>query len=195
MKKTFIPALTLALFVISSCTSIPKSSVKLSEEIMKESKEMHKLNIALIKQLFEERRNAVNSFINNKYLPKVVSNYKKLLPEDLDYKEQLPKIIENIVPVLLRKKDSLQSLLEKQENEFISVLSDNYTDYSRATYVLHDLITSGAKLQEEQRQTLNSIKNLTGQEINVDKIQQSIEGFYKNINTKLNQMVSPKSNK
>ena len=89
----------------------------------------------------------------------------------------------------------MQTLLEKQENEFISVLSDNYTDYSRATYVLHDLITSGAKLQEEQRQTLNSIKNLTGQEINVDKIQQSIEGFYKNIDNKLNQMVSPKSNK
>ena len=64
MKKTFTLALTLALFVISSCTSIPKSSVKLSEEIMKESQEMHKLNIALIKQLFEERRNAVNSFIN-----------------------------------------------------------------------------------------------------------------------------------
>ncbi|WP_435263997.1 hypothetical protein [Tenacibaculum sp. nBUS_03] len=169
----------------SSCVSIPKSSVQLSEEIRKETEEMHKLNITLVQQLFEERRNTINNFIHNKYVPKVVDNYRKLLPEELDYKEQLPSVIKNIIPVILRKKDSLQSLLENQQNQIIGNLNANYEDYNRASYVLHDLITSASKLEAEKRKTMQSIQNLTGQEIDVDKIEKSIVNFHHTIEQNL----------
>ena len=72
---------------------------------------MHQLNIALVNKLFEERKLVINSFITNQYTPSLIKKYENLLPDSLNYKEALPNIIKSIIPVINRKKDSLQNVL------------------------------------------------------------------------------------
>lgn len=51
----------------TACVSISQSTATLTQEVIKEADDMHQLNIALVNQLFEERKLVINSFITSQY--------------------------------------------------------------------------------------------------------------------------------
>ena len=137
---------------------------------------MHTLNIALINQLFEERKDRLNSFITDTYTPALVENYQKMIPDSVNYKEQLPNILKSIIPVINRKKDSLQGLLDTQQQEIITSLNTNYITYTQATTSLQNLIDATIKVTETEENAVAKIQKLTGtSNIDFKKIEQNIE--------------------
>ncbi len=160
-----------------SCATIPSSTVTLTQEVIKEADEMHQLNIVLVNQLFEERKQVINSFITNQYTPAIIANYEKLLPDSLDYKKQLPKIMKSIIPVINRKKDSLQDVLSTQQQQIITGLNANYLTYSKASTSLQNLINSAVKLKTAESDALSSIQSLTGDSVDVKKVENSIDSL------------------
>ena len=177
--KTHKPILSLLFVTILfySCASIPTSTSTLTQEVIKEADDMHQLNIALINQLFEERQRRLNDFITNSYTPALVEKYKSLLPDSLNYKEELPNIMKSIIPVINRKKDSLQGLLDVQRQNVIDQLSTNYTTYTKATVALQNLVDSAVKLKTAENSTITAIQSLTGNKINVKAIENSIDSL------------------
>ena len=137
---------------------------------------MHTLNIALVNQLFEERRDRLNNFITETYTPALIENYQKILPDSINYKEQLPNILKSIIPVINRKKDSLQGVLDTQKEEIITSLNTNYITYTQATTSLQNLIDSTVKLNDTENNAVASIQKLTGTtNIDFKKIEQNID--------------------
>lgn len=180
MKKT--PSLLLLPLLIAllmaSCASLPASTATLTREVIKVSNDRYTLNIALINQLFEERKDRLNTFINDYYTPKVVENYQKLLPDSLNYKEALPQIVQSIIPVISRKKDSLQGVLDQQKNALLAQMNKDYQDFTQAATSLQNLIDSSVSLQAQEKSTLASIEQLTGiKEIDVQKIENTFDQF------------------
>ena len=153
----FLLALTLV-----TCASIPSSTSTLTKQVISEADQMHQLNIALVQQLFDERQQQVNSFITNTYTPAILANYEKILPDSLDYKTELPNILKSIVPVINRKRDSIQGILDQQEATIIKNLTDNYTNYTQSTDALQDLIDSAVKLKSTESDVLSAIERFTG---------------------------------
>ena len=160
-----------------SCASIPNSTVTLTKGVISEGDNMHKLNIALVNQLFNERRERLNSFITNKYTPAIIERYQKLLPETLDYKKELPNIVKSIIPVINRKKDSLQNLLNQQRQKIITSLNTNFISYTKATSSLQDLINSAVKLKTTEDNVMSAINNLTGDKLDLKKVSSSIDNM------------------
>jgi len=176
IKKKIVVLLT-GSFLVFSCVSIPVSTVALTKEVIKEANDMHQLNITLVHKLFAERRARINLFITTHYTPSIIKNYEKLLPDTLNYKKELSNIIESIIPVITRKKDSLQGLLHKQEQKIIADLNSNYISYQRATVSLQNIINAVAKLETAENEALASIKNLTGGSLDIKKIETKIDGL------------------
>ena len=177
MKKQTLIIGCLASLLCFACASIPSSTVTLTQEVIKEADEMHQLNITLVNQLFEERKHVINSFITNQYTPSIIKNYEKLLPDSLDYKAALPKIMESIIPVINRKKDSLQNVLSAEQERIITSLNDNYLNYTKATTSLQNLINSAVKIKTAESDAIASIQSLTGDKLDVKKVENTIDSL------------------
>ena len=173
-KKTLLLVIT-AFFL--SCASIPNSTSKLTKAVIDEGDSMHQLNISLVNQLFNERRQRLNSFITNKYTPAIIKKYRNLLPQDIDYKKELPNIIEAIIPVINRKRDSLQDLLLKQQQKIVSGLNTNFISYSKATSSLQNLINSAVKIENAEESALSEINQLTGNKLNFKQIESKLDSL------------------
>ncbi|TDQ29744.1 hypothetical protein [Tenacibaculum caenipelagi] len=171
MKHFYI---VICAFLFFSCASVPSSTATLTKEIIQESDNMHQLNISLINQLFEERKERINSFIDNKYTPALLKNYEKLLPDSLDYKKELPNILNSIIPVISHKKDSLQNVLYLQKQDVLNQLANNYTNYNKATTSLQNLINSLVKIKTTESDALLAIDKLTGDKVNFKKVENTI---------------------
>ncbi|WP_430412572.1 hypothetical protein [Kordia sp.] len=194
MKLLIKSILTVAIFIgVVSCASIPASTATLSQEVIAEADAMHKLNIALVNQLFDERKQKVNDFINNEYIPTFVKNFEAKIPANVDVKAQLPNILKSVMPVISRKRDSLQNLLDVQRNDMVNSLNASYSNYQRATSTLQNLITSAVKLKQSEANTLAQIQSLTNTNINVGEIQSHLDNLLVKTGNGFNKLLNVKS--
>ncbi|ARV15717.1 hypothetical protein [Polaribacter sp. SA4-12] len=175
MYKNTLLLIATALFL--SCASIPNATATLSKNVIDEGDAMHQLNISLVNQLFNEKRARLNTFITNKYTPAIIKKYQNLLPQDLDYKKELPNIIEAIIPVINRKRDSLQDLLLNQQQKIVSGLNTNFISYSKATSSLQNLINSAVKEKNAEQTALAEINQLTGNKLNFRQIENKLDSL------------------
>jgi len=177
-------------FFLFSCASIPSSTVTLTKEVIKEADNMHQLNVSLVDRLFDERKEKINLFIENKYTPTLLKNFEGLLPDSLDYKKELPNILNSIVPIINRKKDSLQSVLDLQRQDILNQLNSNYSDYNKATTSLQNLINSVVKVKTTESDALSAIDQLTGDRINIKKVENTINQSIDKTGNTLNKLIT-----
>ena len=175
MYKNTLLLIVTTLFL--SCASIPNATSILTKDVIDEGDAMHQLNISLVNQLFNEKRARLNTFITNKYTPTIIKKYQNLLPQDLDYKKELPNIIEAIIPVINRKRDSLQDLLLNQQQKIVSGLNTNFISYSKATSSLQNLINSAVKEKNAEQAALAEINQLTGNKLNFKQIENKLDSL------------------
>ncbi|MFK7747895.1 MAG: hypothetical protein AB8B65_05880 [Kordia sp.] len=178
MKFIIKSILTLGVFIgVVSCASIPASTATLSQEVISEANSMHQLNIALVNKLFEERKDKVDAFMNNQYIPTYVTKLQANMPSGVDVNAELPNILKSVMPVINRKRDSLHGLLETQRDRMVTSLNTNFAEYQQATTTLQNLISSAVKLKQSEQQTLAQIQSLTNTNINVGKIQNHLDSL------------------
>ncbi|NVK08732.1 MAG: hypothetical protein HWD89_06730 [Tenacibaculum sp.] len=187
MKYFYVSVFSFFLF---SCASIPSSTVTLTKEVIKEADNMHQLNVSLVNRLFDERKEKINLFIENKYTPTLLKKFEGLLPDSLDYKKELPNILNSIVPIINRKKDSLQSVLDLQRQDILNQLNSNYSDYSKATTSLQNLINSVVKVKTTESDALSAIDQLTGDRINIKKVENTINQSIDKTGNTLNKLIT-----
>ncbi|MFD0964487.1 hypothetical protein [Pseudofulvibacter geojedonensis] len=169
--------IALSIIVLSSCASIPSSTTTLTQEVLKESSGMHSLNISLINQLYANRKEQVNNFITNTYTPALLDNFSKNLPDSLNYKEELPHILKSIIPIINKKKDSMQSVLDAEQNQLIAQLNKNYNNFSTAGTSLQNLINSAVKLKSEEKTAISAVQSLTKNTINISNIENKLDSL------------------
>lgn len=187
MKYFYVSVFSFFLF---SCASIPSSTVTLTKEVIKKADNMHQLNVSLVNKLFDERKEKINLFIENKYTPTLLKKFEGLLPDSLDYKKELPNILNSIVPIINRKKDSLQSVLDSQRQDILNQLNSNYSDYSKATTSLQNLINSAVKIKTTESDALSAINQLTGDKINIKKVENTINQSIDKTGNALNKLIT-----
>jgi len=177
MKNIFFYSSILILFLFNSCASIPASTTTLTQEILKQADDMNTLNVSLINQLYASRKEQVNSFITNQYTPALLDNFSKNLPDSLDYKKELPNILTSIVPIINRKKDSIQTILDTEQEQLISQINTNYTAFNTAGTSLQNLIDSAVKLKTEEKSAMTAVQNLTNGNVNVSNAETKLDSL------------------
>lgn len=176
--------------LLVSCASIPASTTTLTREVIKESDDMHQLNIALVNKLFGERKERIDLFIKNVYTPEVIKNYEKLLPNTVNYKDEMPNIIKSIIPVINKRKDSLQAILSQQKQQILNDLNTNYKTFQTATTSLQNLIESVVKIKSVENKALHSIEKLTGTSLDAQKVKTTIDKLLNETAPTINKLVN-----
>jgi hypothetical protein len=177
MTRVKIYSVLLIAISLSACASIPASTSTLTQELLKESKAMHTLNISLINQLYSNRKEQVNSFITNTYTPALLDNFSKKLPDSVDYKKELPNILNSLIPIINKKKDSIQNALNIEQEQIITQLNTNYATYNTAGASLQNLIDSAIKLKTTEKSVISSVQNLTNQSVNVKSLETKLDSL------------------
>lgn len=190
MYKNIISLVIIVCFL--SCASLPNATSSLSKNVIDEGDAMHQLNISLVNQLFDEKRERLNTFITNKYTPAIIKKYQSLLPQNVDYKEELPNIIGAIIPVINRKRDSLQDLLLKQQQQIVTNLNTNFISYAKATASLQNLINSAVKVKNAEENALSGINQLTGSKINFKQIEGKLDSILNKTGLGMNKLLKVK---
>lgn len=178
------------LVLIYSCASLPSASTTLTQEVINEANNMHSLNKSLIQRLFNEKKQQVSFFIEKTYTPAIITKYEALLPDTINYKKELPNIVQSIIPVIMRKKDSLINIIDSEEQKTLSQLDASYYEYSKATNSLQNLINSAVKIKTTEENVLKTVDELTGNKINFKKIESNLDSiltksstFFSKLNT------------
>lgn len=165
------------LVLIYSCASLPSASTTLTQEVINEANNMHSLNKSLIQRLFNEKKQQVSFFIEKTYTPAIITKYEALLPDTINYKKELPNIVQSIIPVIMRKKDSLINIIDSEEQKTLSQLDASYYEYSKATNSLQNLINSAVKIKTTEENVLKTVDKLTGNKINFKKIESNLDSI------------------
>ncbi|WP_299108770.1 hypothetical protein [uncultured Tenacibaculum sp.] len=187
LKNIFFIAFFIILY---SCASLPSASTTLTQEVIDEASDMHSLNKSLIQRIFTEKKKQVSFFIEKTYTPTLIKKYEALLPDTLNYKKELPNIIQGIVPVIMQKKDSLLTIIDNQEQKLMKQLDDSYNEYSKAASSLQNLVNSAVKVKTTEENVLKTVDKLTGNKINFQKIESNLDSilaksstFFSKLNT------------
>ena len=177
MRTLKIIGYLIGCYFIHACSSIPASTSTLTEEILKQADDMHTLNIALVNQLYNNRKEQVNTFITNQYTPKLLSNFESKLPDTVDYKKELPNILNSIVPIINQKKDSIQNIINTEQQQIITKLNNNYSSFKTAGNSLQNLVNSAVKLRSQETSIVSDIQSLTNSNVNITNIESSLDSL------------------
>jgi len=187
MKKVYFLLLTI---LIISCAKIPIESLTLADAINKEGERMHALNITLLNKMFNGKKNKIDIFIKDKYTPKVVENFKKTLPDNVDVKKDLTSILIALAPEINSTRDQMQNALENQRIKLITKLNSDFKKLTEVSSQLRKLINSAIKVSEARKNAFNKLKLLTQNKVDLNQFENEIDKFIskggeigKNINT------------
>jgi hypothetical protein len=175
MKTKFL-VLAMAL-LFASCARIPIQSIDLVTIIHDEGERMHQLNTALTNNLFAEKRQKIDDFIRLEYTPEFIEKITANIPENIDVKQELPGILASMIPVINERRDAMQSALELNRIKVIDKLNADFKDYEDACHELKTFLESAIKVDEERKKLEQQASGLTGNKIDFEKLEVSIDSF------------------
>lgn len=166
-------------FLFASCAKIPIQSISLINNIQDEGKRMHTLNITLTNKIFSEKRNTIDDFIKKEYTPKMVAEFTKRIPDNIDIKAELPNIIASILPKINARRDSMQSVLEGNRIKMLDKLNEDFLYYDSACIEMQNLLSSAVKLEYERKKIIAQATSITKNNIDFEKLEGTIDRFVK----------------
>lgn len=175
---SFACIITLCLmYSLGACTRIPLQSITLSEKIQEEGERMHRLNVLLVHQVFAEKKNRVNDFIQKEYTSKIVAKMTADLAEEMDPKLVLPEMMEAALPLINQRQYAMQLALDSAKIKLLDHLHTDFKQYQLATSEMKKLLESAVKLNESKKQLLNQSQWLNKKGINYEQLAELLDRF------------------
>lgn len=165
-----IGPITWILLVAGSCVSIPPAAPDLSVELGKRISSLNKAHIRLINAYFDQKRFAVDEFIQKEWLPAFATNFftnpqiQKAWQEivrsanDQDRVDFLVMVGPQLQELLYEKRAELVAPLNEIERELISAVQSEYDLSLSINNTLTSFLVSSSKVAENQQRYLNMIK-------------------------------------
>jgi hypothetical protein len=167
--------------LVSSCISIPKQAPELSEELGKRINSLERSHISLLNSYFEQKRKAVDEFIETTWLPEFAGNFFSKpaiseawneIVESKDTKDRLDFLVAvgpQLQVVINEKRQELIAPLNDVERQLEQMIREEYSTTRSINNTLTSFLVSAAKVKENQQRYLDMLK------ITDDKISGAID--------------------
>ena len=182
MQKFLFNSIGIVLVItMASCAKLPVQSVNLMQQIKDEGQRMHKLNVAYVNLVFENKNAAVDSFMKNEYIPEFIGNIKKGVEANgIDMNEEWPQVFPKIVPLVNAVRDSLRTALVNNKLKIVGKLKEDFEFYKQACDAQIGLLSSATKLNSSSKQIFNTLAGkITGNKVDLSMLEQKLDGFLK----------------
>jgi len=180
MRFNFVGVLViLVAFALGGCASVPKESVELSKEVGKGIAESQRSYTGLLNTYFTSKKQQVDQWIENEYLPEYLSNIQAGLknagqPTTLSI-EQLRDVLRDVIIERDQKHTDLENtrlLLLTKSNEHYALLSQGNTGVT-------GLLQSMVNVREATSSTSQSIKTASGGKVDLEQIEKKFNDYLK----------------
>jgi len=175
MKRIF--QLSALLFLLAGCARIPVQSVELADALQTEGERMHRLNLALLNNMFNAKKKDVEKFVSEKYAPEMLDDFKQKLPAGTDFKTDFQEMVQAIMPKINARKDSLLNTLETQREKLTDKLNTDYKVFENAASALKKLLESAVKIDQEKAALFGKVKELSKNTLDLGSVENAIDTF------------------
>jgi vacuolar-type H+-ATPase subunit H len=179
--KLRILSIATVILVLSSCTSIPKETIVLSQTLGKDLKVLHNSHRNMVQLYYKKIKDNINVFIDEVYSPYIINtmlsselqSYKSGEPslykaiedggklatseateEALSYMQDFLEIAKSQIT---EKRESLLSPIEEQETELLNKINQSYEGAMLANISITNYLKSIQKLKETQQEVLSKV--------------------------------------
>ncbi len=182
MKKILNCYLLILILLIGivGCATIPKESVKLSENLSEMIESTKASHVNLVNRYFAEKKNEVKRFVIEEYKPvfiKDVGNRLKAQNKEFTF-ELYDKAMERI----LKKMDQWVGEVEEMRIGVLNELDGHYQLMNQTNEAITNLLRSASKVEEARKELIERSKMEAEKIIDFGKLDERIQGIIDKIN-------------
>lgn len=168
--KSLLYSLWLILVIsLCACVSVPKESVELSKNLGMSIQETQRTHIALLKSFFDEKRDKVDLFLNEVWIPEFSNQFYNIPAvqnawDDVcasgDSQERRAFVVNlgtKIQERINKKRAELIAPLDEAERLLEEELLVHYNDLQVSNTILTNYLASAAKVKATQVEILNAL--------------------------------------
>jgi hypothetical protein len=163
--------------LFTSCAKIPVESVQLSQYLIDEGERMHKINVLFVNSVFAEKREKIDAFITDEYMPVLLKPAMSAIDADDNPKEVIPEVINLVLPKLENRRSSMRNDLESTRIQLITKLDEEYSNFQKSAKMLHALLISGVRVNEERTHLLEEIKTYSNNRLDLTRVEATIDDY------------------
>jgi len=182
MKKTLGCYLLILMLLIgiAGCATIPKESVKLSENLsgMIESAKVSHVN--LVNKYFAEKKSEIKRFVLEEYKPVFIKNVRERLKAQ--NKEFTFELYDRAMERILKKMDQWVGEVEEMRIEVLNELYDHYYLMTQTNDAITSLLRSASKVVEARKKLIERSRIEAEKIIDFGKLDERIQGIMDKIN-------------
>ncbi|MBA7511737.1 hypothetical protein ES705_03733 [subsurface metagenome] len=160
---------------IAGCATIPKESVKLSENLSVMIESAKASHVNLVNKYFEEKKNEVKRFVMEEYKPVFIKNVGERLKAQ--NKEFTFELYDRAMERILKKMDQWVGEVEEMRIEVLNELDEHYYLMSQTNEAITGLLRSASKVEEVRKELIERSRIEAEKIIDFGKLEEKIQGI------------------
>lgn len=174
-RFTRVTVFAFAATIFTGCATIPKESVKLSENLGTMISRSRTSHINLANRYFNERVEAVKTFALNEYKPAYVKTIQKKLKEQ--NQEFTFERYDQAMSRVLKKIDEWVAEVEAQRTQVLGEVNEHYDRMTRANESVTSLLRSANQIEETRKKLVGDIEQKGDKLIDFEKLDQQTQAI------------------
>lgn len=175
----WILALLMA-FALGGCASVPKEAVELSKEVGKGIAESQRSYTGLLNTYFASKRQQVDQWIENEYLPEYLSNIQAGLKKAGQPAILSPQQLRDVLHDVIAERDQKHADLENARLLLLTKSNEHYALLSQGNAGVTGLLQSMVDVKEATSSAAQTIKTVSGGKVDWEQIEKKFNGYLKN---------------
>jgi hypothetical protein len=164
---------------LSGCASVPKESVELSKEVGKGIAESQRSYSGLLNTYFAAKKQQVDQWIENEYLPDYLSNIQAELKKAGQPTTLTAQQLKDVLHDVIIERDQKQADLENTRLLLLMKSNDHYALLSQGNAGVTALLQSMVNVNEATSAATQTIKTTSGGKVDLDQIENKFNDYLK----------------
>jgi len=167
----------LVALALGGCASVPKESVELSKEIGKGIAESQRSYTNLLNTYFASKKQQVDQWIENEYLPEYLSNVQSELKKAGQSTTLTPQQLRDVLRDVIIERDQKHTDIEKTRILLLTKSNEHYTLLSQGNAAVTSLLQSMVDVNEAKSSATQTIKTTSGEKVDLEQIEEMFNDY------------------
>lgn len=178
--RASICAVLVALTIVAgACASIPKESVELNMEIGKGIAESRRSYTGVLNAYFASKKQQVDQWIENEYLPAYLANIQAALKADGQSEILTPLQMKDALRDVMVERDQKHADLENTRVFLLTRSDHHYAQLIQGNTGITRLLQSAVSVEEATSSVTTAVKSVSGGTVDLELIERTFDAYLK----------------
>lgn len=161
------------------CASVPKESIELSKEVGKGITESQRSYTGLLNTYFATKKQQVDEWIENEYLPEYLSNIQSELKKAGQPTTLSTQQLKDVLRDVIVERDQKHTDIENTRLLLLTMSNEHYSLLSQGNASITGLLQSMVDIKETTSSAAQTIKTGSGGKVDLELIEKKFNDYLK----------------